>query len=76
MEFGINGTEVPMIKVKTFTTPLKVFHTHEELEALDRQVNEFLADERIEEVIGISDAPVTDNTGATIGLVRAVAYLE
>ena len=63
-----------MIKVKTFTTPLKVFHTHEELEELDQQVNSFLADNSIDEVVSVNDAQVTDNTGATIGLVRVLAY--
>ena len=63
-----------MIKVKTFATPLKIFHTHEELETLDDQVNRFLADNGIEDIISASDAPITDNTGATIGLIRVVTY--
>ena len=31
-----------MPKVKTFTTPLKIFHAKEELEDLDLMVNKFL----------------------------------
>jgi hypothetical protein len=63
-----------MIKVRTFATPLKVFHTHEELELLDAQVNEFLAGSEIEKAISVSDAVTTDESGAAIGLVRVVAY--
>ena len=64
----------PMIKVKTFTIPLKVFHAHEELEQLDEQVNSFLAGETVKKVISVSDAVTTDDKGAAIGLVRVVTY--
>lgn len=63
-----------MVKVKTFTVPLKVFHAHEELEQLDAQVNEFLAGEEVKKVISVSDAVTTDDKGAAIGLVRVVTY--
>jgi hypothetical protein len=63
-----------MIKVKTFATPLKVFHAHEELEALDDQVNAFIADNAIRDVISVSDAVTTDSSGAAIGLLRVVTY--
>ena len=63
-----------MIKVKTFTVPLKVFHAHEELEQLDGQVNDFLSGEEVKKVISVSDAVTTDDKGAAIGLVRVVAY--
>ncbi|UCF30521.1 MAG: hypothetical protein JSV26_10790 [bacterium] len=63
-----------MIEVKTFATPLKVFQAHEELEALDEQVNGFLAGQGIDEVVSVSDAVTTDQTGAAIGLVRVLAY--
>jgi hypothetical protein len=63
-----------MVKVKTFSIPIKVFHAHEELEQLDRQVNEFLAREEIKKVISVSDAVTTDDKGAAIGLVRVVTY--
>ena len=63
-----------MIKVKTFTTPLKVFHAHEELESLDERVNNFLADKSVKKVISVSDAVTTDDKGAVMGLVRVVAY--
>jgi len=63
-----------MIKVKTFTIPLKVFHAHEELESLDAQVNSFLADEGVKKVISVSDAVTTDDKGAAMGLVRVVTY--
>ncbi|MGD8353190.1 MAG: hypothetical protein PVJ01_03415 [Pseudomonadota bacterium] len=63
-----------MVKVKTFTIPLKVFHAHEELEALDDQVNGFLAGDEVKKVISVSDTVTTDDEGATIGLVRVVTF--
>ena len=63
-----------MIKVKTFSIPIKVFHTHEELEKLDEQVNDFLAREDIKKVISVSDAVTTDDKGAAIGLVRVLTF--
>jgi len=62
-----------MVKVKTFTSPLKVYHAHEEFDQLDEQVNTFLADD-VKKVISVSDAVITDDKGAAIGLVRVVAY--
>ena len=64
-----------MIKVKTFTSPLKVFHVKEELEQLDQTVNRFLEQNKIQQVISISDTTTTDDTGASIGIIRVVAYL-
>ena len=63
-----------MIKVKTFTTPLKIYRTHEELDTLDEQVNTFLAENDIEEVVSVGDSSITDDTGTTIGLIRVVTY--
>lgn len=63
-----------MLKVKTFTTALKLFHTAEELNKLDEEVNRFLSGVGVARVVSVSDAATTDNTGATIGLVRVVAY--
>jgi len=64
-----------MIKVKTFTSPLKVFHVKEELEQLDQMVNRFLEQNKVQQVISISDTTTTDDTGASIGIIRVVAYL-
>jgi hypothetical protein len=63
-----------MISVKTFTTEIKPFYTMRELEGLDEQVNRFLADKGIKTVLSVSDACTTDDSGATIGLIRVVAY--
>lgn len=63
-----------MISVKTFTTEIKPFYTMRELEDLDEQVNRFLADKGIKKVLSVSDACTTDDSGATIGLIRVVAY--
>jgi hypothetical protein len=65
-----------MVKVKTFTIPLKIYHAHEELEQLDEQVNAFLAGEEVKKVISVGDAVTTDDKGAAIGLVRVVAYKQ
>ena len=64
-----------MIKVKTFTSPLKVFHVKEELEQLDQTVNLFLEQSNVQQVISVSDTTTTDDTGASIGIIRVVAYL-
>jgi hypothetical protein len=63
-----------MIKVKTFTCPLRFFHAREELENLDKAVNQFVEENKVEQIFSVSDAPTTDNSGATIGLIRVVAY--
>jgi hypothetical protein len=63
-----------MIKVKTFSTPLKIFHAKNELETLDQAVNTFIEEKKISKVISVSDACTTDDTGASIGLIRVVTY--
>ena len=63
-----------MIKVKTFTSPLRVFHTKEELDNLDNKVNEFVEENDVSKIVSVSDACTTDETGATIGVIRVVAY--
>lgn len=63
-----------MIKVKTFTTEMKIFHARKELENLDQQVNRFISDNGIAKVISVSDTCTTDDKGATMGIIRTVAY--
>ena len=65
-----------MDRVKTFTSPLKIFHTKQELEGLDEQVNSFVRENNIAKIISVSDTNTTDNSGATIGIVRVVVYEE
>lgn len=65
-----------MTKVKTFMSALKVFHTVRELEDLDYQVNKFISENNVEKIISVSDTCTTDEHGATIGIIRAVAYKE
>ncbi len=61
-------------KVKTFVSEVKIFQTMKELRALDEQVNRFIVENGVKKVISVSDAATTDNTGATIGLIRVLAY--
>ena len=61
-------------KVKTFATEVKIFQTMKELRALDEQVNRFIAENGVKKVISVSDTATSDNTGATIGLIRVLAY--
>ena len=61
-------------KVRTFTTELRIFKTVKELENLDDQVNRFIAENGVKKVISVSDTATSDNTGATIGLVRVLTY--
>ena len=63
-----------MVKVKTFAAELKIFHTMKELYDLDQQVNKFIEESNINRIISVSDTCTTDDKGATIGLIRVVAY--
>ena len=63
-----------MIKVKTFTSPLKIFHVKEELEELDRQINRFIEENSVNKINSVSDACTTDESGTTIGIIRVIAY--
>ena len=63
-----------MIKVKTFASPLKIFQTRKELEELDALVNRFIKEKNVQKIISVSDACTTDDSGATIGLIRVMAY--
>lgn len=63
-----------MVKVKTFSSALQIFHAKNELEALDEKVNQFIEQNNIQKVISVNDATTTDNTGATIGIIRVIAY--
>ncbi len=60
--------------MKTFASPLKIFHARKELEELDTMVNKFIEEQNVQKIVSVSDAPTTDDTGATIGLIRVVAY--
>ena len=61
-------------RVKTFTTEVKIFQAMKELEALDEKVNRFIIENRVKKVLSVSDTATTDNTGATIGLIRVLTY--
>ena len=74
LKYGIEREENKMINVKTFTCPLKVFHVKEQLEELDRQINSFLADNDIKNLIGVSDTCTTDDNGTSIGVIRVISY--
>jgi len=64
-----------MVKVKTFTSSLKIFHVHNELMSLDKEVNEFLETNKIKKVVSLSDS-TTDIDGGTMGIIRVLAYEE
>ncbi|MEE9604627.1 MAG: hypothetical protein V3V70_03570 [Candidatus Scalindua sp.] len=63
-----------MAKVKTFGSQLKIFHVKEELEELDKTVNEFIKKNKVKNVISVSDSTTTNVDGGTIGVIRVVAY--
>jgi len=58
-------------QAKTFTDELKIFEARRELAARDDQANRFIKEKQ---VISVSDATTTDNTGASIGLIRVFLY--
>jgi hypothetical protein len=65
-----------VVKVKTFTMPLKIFETVRELNTLDEQVNAFIKEKGAKKVLSVSDTCTTDTNGATIGVIRVVTYEE
>ena len=64
-----------MAKVKTFSSQLKISHVHEELEALDKAVNDFIEQNNIGKIISVSDSATVNADGGTMRLIRVVAYL-
>lgn len=63
-----------MIKVKTFTSQLKIFHTRNELLELDQVVNDFIASTGVRKVISVSDTVTSGEGGGAIGIIRVVTY--
>ena len=61
-------------KVKSFSTEVKIFQTMKELRTLDEEVNRFIVENGVKKVLSVSDTTTTDNTGASIGLIRVLAY--
>jgi hypothetical protein len=68
------GRRHVMLKVKTFTTQLKIFHVTQELHDLDKAVNDFIESEKIKKVISVSDTATSGTHGEVIGLIRVVTY--
>ena len=62
-----------MVKVKTFASPLKIFHARKELEGIDDMVNKFIEENNVQKVISVSDTCTADDSGS-IGLIRVLAY--
>ena len=65
-----------MIRVRTFTSQLNIFHTRNELLELDEAVNKFVASYGIRKVFSVSDAVTTGVKGEAIGIIRVVTYEE
>ncbi len=63
-----------MAKVKTFGSQLRIFHVKEELETLDKTVNEFIKKNKIKKVVSVSDSTTANVDGGTIGVIRVIAY--
>lgn len=63
-----------MHKVKTFGMEIRPLKTMQELAEIDRQVNQFIAEENVKEVVSVSDMATTDDKGETIGLIRVLCY--
>lgn len=65
-----------MLKVKTFTSQIRIFHTIEELADLDAKVNAFLAGGEVKKLVGVSDSLATGDNGQSTGIIRTIAYEE
>jgi len=65
-----------MIRVRTFTSQLRIFHTRNELLELDEAVNDFVSSHGIRKVFSVSDAVTTGVKGEAIGIIRVVTYEE
>ncbi len=65
-----------MYKVKTFGMEIRPMKTMQELKEIDRQVNQFIGDAKVKEVVSVSDIPTTDDKGETIGLIRVLCYKD
>ena len=63
-----------MVKVKSFSTQLRIFHVKEELDELDKAVNDFIKRSKIKKVVSVSDSSTANIDGGTMGLIRVVAY--
>src|SRR4030043_2326758 len=65
---------IAVIRVRTFTSQLKIFHTRNELVELDEAVNNFVASRGIRKVVSVSDAVTTGEKGEAIGIIRVFTY--
>jgi hypothetical protein len=65
-----------MVKVKTFGMEIRPLKTTRELRELDETVNGFIAGNKINDVVSVSDMPTTDDKGETIGMIRVLCYRE
>lgn len=65
-----------MIRVKTFTSQLRIFHAKKELDDLDGAVNDFIASHGVRAVVSVSDTVTSGEGGGAIGIIRVLAYEE
>ncbi len=63
-----------MVKVKTFSSQLRIFHVKEELDELDKVVNDFIEKNKVKNVVSVSDSSTANIDGGTMGLIRVMAY--
>ncbi len=63
-----------MVKVKTFSSQLRIFHVKEELDELDKAVNDFIEKNKVKNVVSVSDSSTANIDGGTMGLIRVMAY--
>jgi hypothetical protein len=63
-----------MPQIITFTNELKIFNTKNELEELDKRVNDFIKENNVQKIYSVNDTTTTDDKGATIGIIRVLAF--
>ena len=63
-----------MPKVITFSSDLRIYKTIGQLEELDEKVNQFIRENQVKTIYSVSDSTTSDDSGATIGIIRVMAY--
>jgi hypothetical protein len=71
---SLKKKEYRLPKVHTFTSELTIFKTKNQLEELDKKVNDFIIAQSVEKIYSASDTTTQNESGATMGIIRVIVY--